>query len=232
MDPTLYDDLSGQVALVTGATRGLGAAIADRLVELGATVYAGARDPADVTAEDRRVVELDVTDDDACAAAIARIDEEAGRLDVLVNNAGVMGPDANLTDTPVAEFDRVVETNFRGPVVLSRAALPLLLEQECPRIVNVASSMGQLNGSNDGGYPAYRMSKAALNGLTTTLDGDYAHRGLLVNAVCPGWTKTSMGGEEAPRSIAEGVDTTVWLCRFGPGSPSGLFWRDREPMEY
>jgi len=232
MDPTVQSDLDGQVALVTGATRGLGAAIADRLVALGATVYAGARSPEDVTADDRHVVELDVTDDGDCAAAIDRIESESGRLDVLVNNAGVMGPDTALADTPVAEFDRVVETNFRGPVVLSRAALPLLLDREAPRIVNVASDMGQLNGPNDGGYPAYRMSKAALNGLTTTLDGDYGHRGLLVNAVCPGWTQTSMGGADAPRSVDEGADTPVWLCRFEPDSPSGLFWRDREPMEY
>ncbi|MDS0278368.1 SDR family NAD(P)-dependent oxidoreductase [Halomicroarcula sp. S1AR25-4] len=232
MDVSLYESLDGQVALVTGATRGIGTAIADGLVEQGATVYAGARDPADVTATDRRPIELDVTDDEEMTAAVDRIVDEAGRLDVLVNNAGVMDSREPLDAMPTEVIDRTLDTNLRGPTVLTKHALPLLLDRPGGRVVNVASGLGAITERQSGGTPAYRISKTGLNGLTRYLDGEYADDGLLANSVCPGYVRTDMTEASAPRSPEKGAETPVWLSRFRPDAPRGRFWRDREPKPW
>lgn len=232
MDVELHDDLNGQVALVTGATRGIGAQIAAELVDLGATVYAGARDPADVGAADQRTIELDVTDDAEIEAAVERIVAETGRLDVLVNNAGIGGPSERLHAASTAGIDATLATNLRGPTVLTKHALPSLLDADGGRVVTVSSGMGALAEGMDGGSPAYRISKAGVNGLTVYLDGEYGSDGLLANAASPGWVRTDMGGSEATRSVAAGADTPVWLARFAPGSPGGRFWRDRATVEW
>jgi NAD(P)-dependent dehydrogenase (short-subunit alcohol dehydrogenase family) len=228
MDVSLYDDLEGQIGLVTGATRGIGKAIADGLVGHGATVYAGARDPADVTATDRRTVELDVTDDAEIAAAIDRIEAEAGRLDVLVNNAGVMDTREPLAEMPTDTIDRTLDTNLRGPMVLTKHALGLLLDRPGGRVVNVSSGLGAITERQSGDMPAYRVSKTGLNGLTRYLDGEYGDDGLLANSVCPGYVQTDMTDGSAPRTPEKGAETPVWLARFRPDAPSGEFWRDRE----
>jgi hypothetical protein len=227
-----YDSLDGQVALVTGANRGIGRQVASRLVGSGATVYAGAREPDAVTATDRRAIELDVTDDGSMRRAVDRIDDETGRLDVLVNNAGVGGPDEPLHEADVDAVDETLDVNLRGPTVLTRYALPLLLARPGGRVVNVSSGMGALGEGMSGGSPAYRISKTGLNGLTASLHGEYGDDGLLANSVCPGWVRTEMGGPNADRSPAEGADTPAWLATFRPGSPAGRFWRDREPIDW
>jgi NAD(P)-dependent dehydrogenase (short-subunit alcohol dehydrogenase family) len=232
-DIDLYDSLAGQVALVTGATRGIGAAIARQLVDLGATVYAGARDTDDVTASDQRPVRLDVTDESEIAAAIDQIAEEAGRLDVLVNNAGVFPESGPLHEMSTEEFDTTMDVNLRGPALVMKHALSLLLDGEGGRVVNLSSNLGQFTGGQMGAnYPPYRVSKVGLGGLTAYLDGEYGSDGLIANAASPGWVRTDMGGQSAPRSPDEGADTPVWLARFEPGSPSGLFWKDRDVIEW
>jgi NAD(P)-dependent dehydrogenase (short-subunit alcohol dehydrogenase family) len=226
-DVALYDDLAGQTALVTGANRGIGERIAADLTDLGATVYAGARDPATVTAPDQRPVELDVTDDDGVAAAVGRVDSEAGRLDVLVNNAGVFERTGPLHETSVAALDRTLAVNLRGPTVVTRAALPLLRETDRPRVVTLSSDLGRYtDGGMGAGYPPYRLSKVGVGGLTAYLDAEYGDEGLLASAASPGWVRTEMGGGDAPRSVAEGADTPVWLARLRDG-PGGRLWRDR-----
>ncbi len=228
----LHDDLGGQVALVTGATRGIGAQIAADLADLGATMYAGARDPTDVDAPDQQPVRLDVTDDDEVAAALDQIRGETGRLDVLVNNAGVFERAGPLHETPVDAVDRTVAVNLRGPVVVTRGALPLLLETDRPRVVTLSSGLGRYTeGEMGSGYPAYRVSKVGVGGLTAYLDAEYGDDGLLASAVSPGWVRTEMGGSEAPRSVAEGADTPVWLARMRDG-PGGRLWRDREVVSW
>lgn len=229
MDVSRFDSLDGQVALVTGANRGIGAEIAAQLADLGATVYAGARDPGAVGNDDLQPVRLDVTDDDEMAAAVDRVDDEAGRLDVLVNNAGVYGPTEDHADLAVEDIDRTLDTNLRGPMVLTRAALPLLVEAEPGRVVNVSSGSGQFSSGIDASHLPYGVSKAGLNAFTDALATQYP--GLLVNAVCPGWVRTDMGGDAASRSVEEGAETPVWLARLREG-PSGRLWRDRAVQDW
>jgi len=229
----LHESLDGQVALVTGATRGIGERIAVDLADLGATVYAGARDPADVTADGQRPVRLDVTADDQVAAAAERIHVETGRLDVLVNNAGIFPEAGPLHETSTDDLDRTLAANLRGPTVVTKHCLPLLLDRPGPRVVTLSSDLGRFTGGEMGGsYPPYRLSKVGVAGLTAYLHAEYADRGLLANAVVPGWVRTDMGGLQAPRSVAEGADTPVWLSRFAPGSPAGRLWKDREVVDW
>jgi len=232
-DVELKSDLADDVALVTGATRGIGAEIAANLSELGATVYAGARDPDDVTAADQHAVRLDVTDGDEVRAAVDRIEREAGSLDVLVNNAGVFARSGPLHEMDVADFDRTMAVNLRGPVVVTKHALPLLSDGAGGRVVTLSSGLGQFTEGQMGGqYPAYRLSKVGVGGLTAYLDGEYGDRGLVANAADPGWVRTDMGGDGAPRPPSKGAETPVWLARFAPGSPGGRLWKDRETVPW
>lgn len=227
MNVELHESLSGQTALVTGANRGIGAEIASRLVDLGATVYAGARDPDAVTVTHQEPVELDVTDMSQVAAAMARIRAESGRLDVLVNNAAVYGPQGKYGTVDTADVDRTLRTNLHGPMLVTRHALPLLAgeDRSGSRVVNVSSGSGQFADGIDETHLPYGVSKAGLNAFTQGLARQYPS--LYVNAACPGWTRTDMGGEHAPRSVAEGASTAVFLARLREG-PSGRLWRDEK----
>lgn len=228
----LHDDLSGQVALVTGANRGIGREIAAELRDLGATVYAGARSMTDEVPDGTERVALDVTQEGDVEAAADGIFDEVGRLDVLVNNAGVLDEEGDVVATRTRTITRTLAVNLRGPMLLCKHAVPLLLQREGGRVVNLSSGMGALGEAQSGGSPAYRVSKTGLNGLTRYLDGEYGDDGLIANSVCPGWVRTEMGGEEGDRSPEEGAETPVWLARFAPGSPGGKFWRDREVIDW
>ena len=232
VDPELYDSLDGQVALVTGANRGIGAEIARRLRDLGATVYAGSRSMDNETPDGTERVLLDVTQEGDVEAAVDGIFEEAGRLDVLVNNAGIIGPENDIVAAPTKEVDRTLAVNLRGPMLCCKHAVPLLLQHEGGRVVNVSSGMGALGEKQSGGSPAYRVSKTGLNGLTVYLDGEYGDDGLVANSVCPGWVRTDMGGENASKSVEDGAETPVWLARFEPGAPSGRFWRNKRIIDW
>ena len=226
----LHDSLDGQIALVTGATRGIGEEIAAQLTDLGATVYAGARDTEDITARDQQPIQLDVTDETQISTATGRIADEADQLDILVNNAGVYGPSGKFESLATDEIEQTLEVNLRGPVLLSRYALPLLTEREGGRIVNVSSGGGQFASGISSSRAPYGISKAGLNALTSTLAGQYST--LIVNAVCPGWVRTDMGGSGASRSVEKGAETPLWLTRFKPGSTSGRFWRDKQVIDW
>ena len=232
-DIDLKTDLTDDVALVTGATRGIGAEIAAKLADLGATVYAGARDTDDVSAPDQHAIRLDVTEDDEIETAIDRIEREQGSLDVLVNNAGVFPRSGPLHEMDAADFDRTMAVNLRGPVLLTKHALPLLLDGTGGRVVTLSSGLGQFTeGQMAGEYPAYRLSKVGVGGLTAYLDGEYGDRGLIANAVSPGWVRTDMGGDGAPRTPSKGAETPAWLARFAPESPAGHLWKDRERVSW
>jgi NAD(P)-dependent dehydrogenase (short-subunit alcohol dehydrogenase family) len=228
------------VALISGSNRGIGREIARELAALGHHVIVTARNAgaaADVAAEladDGRLAvqgeQLDVTDPTSVERIGARVKAEPGRLDVLVNNAGVMGKAATTAATaPLDDAHRTMETNLFGAWRLTQALLPLLRASPRARIVNVSSGAGQLADMN-GGYPGYRLSKAALNALTRVLSNE--EPGILVNSMCPGWVRTDMGGAGAPRSVEEGADTAVWLATLPDDGPTGGFFRNRKPIPW
>jgi NAD(P)-dependent dehydrogenase (short-subunit alcohol dehydrogenase family) len=219
------------VALVSGASRGIGAEIARQLAaDHGFHVYAGGRDPSDVEAQEGvEPVHLDVTDRSTIDAVRSGIESGPGRLDALVNNAGVYGDATGVAGYDLAQAHEVLEVNTFGPWHLIQAFLPLLRKSDAPRIVNVSSGAGQLSDMN-GGRAAYRISKAGLNALTRTLAADEGW--LKVNTMCPGWVRTDMGGAGAPKSVEEGADTAVWLATLPNDGPTGGFFRDRKPIPW
>ena len=236
-----------KVAIVTGANRGLGFEVARELAQKKLKVILTARDlkkAADAAAtlakEGLEVtpMALDVTQTSSITALAQAVRKQFGRLDVLVNNAGVFldagwhgGGSSNAMDAKVDMIRETLETNVYGPFQLCQALIPLMKENGYGRIVNVSSGMGQL-GDMSGGYPGYRISKTALNTVTRVFASETEGTGILVNSVCPGWVKTDMGGAEAERTPKEGADTIVWLATLPNGSPSGGFYRDRKPIEW
>ena len=176
-------------------------------------------------------LELDVTDEGDVEAARDRVEAEQGHLDVLVNNAGIYGDPVGPEGYDLDRAREVLEVNTFGPWRMIQAFLPLLRRSEAPRIVNVSSGAGQLAEMN-GGRTAYRLSKSALNALTRNLAAETASGALKVNAMCPGWVRTDMGGGAAPRSVEEGADTAVWLATLPEDGPTGGFFRNRRPIPW
>lgn len=239
MDIPTIDSLDGQVALVSGANRGIGAQVALDLVGLGATVYAGARDASALdgveTESDGRIrpVRLDVTDEASIQTAVQHAVDDGGRLDLLVNNAGIGDWNGTALHTLEADMlDKVLATNLRGPMLMAKHALPHLLDRRGSRVVNVSSGMGALTEGMSGTAPTYRISKTGLNGLTAYLAGEYGPRGLLSASVCPGWVRTDMGGENAHRPVEKGSVSVVAACRLAEGAPNGRFWRDGQLIDW
>jgi len=226
------------VALVTGAGRGIGREVARQLAERGYVVLAGVRDGgakvdavvgelAAQTGGHVRGVELDVSSPQSIAAAASWLRDEVGRLDVLVNNAGV-GLDFGVSGT-TPDFELIqqtLETNFFGAYRLTVALLDLLRASEHPRIVNVSSGMGGV--ADMGGWsPGYRVSKAALNAITRILATELEGEGFLVNSACPGFVASDMGAPMgAQKSVEDGAKGVVWLATLGDDGPNGGFFRD------
>jgi len=224
-----------RVALVSGASRGIGREVARQLAaDHGFRVLAGARDTEAAGEADHASIEfvpLDVTDQESVDRLRERIEAESGRLDVLVNNAGVAGGHEPVSEFDLGEAQEVLDVNLTGAWRLSKAMLPLLRRSGHGRIVNTSSGMGQLSEMN-GGSAAYRISKAGLNALTRILSEEESDHGVLVNSVCPGWVRTDMGGEHARSPVDEGADTQVWLATAPDDGPSGGFFRNREPIPW
>lgn len=223
--------MTAPIALVTGASRGLGREVARRLVEEGYTVLAGVRDPAAMKPlAGVEVLPLDVSDPASIQTATASIQARQGRLDVLVNNAGILldrTGDALAIEPGLLQ--QTLETNTFGPLRLIQALAPLMAKGG--RIVNVSSGGGQLS-SPAAWSPAYCISKTALNAVTVQLAVAMKHRGIAVNAVCPGWVRTDMGGAEAPRSLQQGADSILWLVLKATPDLTGGFWRDGERIAW
>ncbi len=225
-----------RTALVTGANRGIGLAVAAGLGERGFRVLLGARDPArGAQAEaamrsagcDARAVVLDVTDAATVDPALAAAE---GRLDVLVNNAGIFpGGRPSELDLDVAE--RAWQVNALGSWRMAEAAIPLMRAGAWGRIVNVSSGAGSL-ASMDASMPAYNVSKAALNAITRVLAAELRGTGILVNAACPGWVRTDMGGPGAPRSPEQGAASVLWAVDLPDDGPTGGFFRDGRPLPW
>ncbi|WP_047863846.1 SDR family oxidoreductase [Rubrobacter aplysinae] len=234
-------DLTGRVALVSGANRGIGLEISRRLAAEGVTVLVGARDEEkagravdEISApnHDLRPRVLDVTDEESIEHLIQSVEREFGRLDILVNNAGVAldkGVSGENIDLGVVR--ETLEINLLGAWGLSQAAIPLMRRNGYGRIVNVSSGLGALEDMG-GGAPAYRISKTSLNALTRILSSELRGTGILVNSVCPGWVQTGMGGSNASRPVEEGAETPVWAATLPANGPTGGFFRDRRQIPW
>ena len=238
------------LALVTGANKGIGYQIAAQLAEVGATVLLAARDAGRreiavatlrATGGDVHPIALDVTDPATVRAAAAHVEEHFGRLDVLVNNAGIAGARAQTPSTADLDTIRTVfDTNVFGVMTVTNAMLPLLRRSPAPRIVNVSSGVGSLAAMSDPDSPLARMppsaayvpSKTTLNSLTVQYAKELRMDGILINAADPGYCATDLNNNTGYRTAAQGAAIAVRLATLGSDGPTGGFFNDDGPVPW
>ncbi len=224
--------------LVTGANKGIGYEIARQLAEKGARVFVGARDAGrgrkaadELKAE---FLQLDTSDAASIDRAVETLSSQVETLDGLINNAAINDDrdGKSVLDTDLGRLRQTLETNTFGPLYLTQKLAPLLAKAaDGGRVVNLSSGLGQLSEMEDS-YPAYSISKTALNAVTRQLASALKKQKVAVNTVCPGWVKTDMGGDAAPRTVAQGADTPVWLVTEASAELTGEFLRDRKSIPW
>ncbi|MES2771573.1 MAG: SDR family NAD(P)-dependent oxidoreductase [Pseudomonadota bacterium] len=240
--------LSKKLAVVTGAARGIGLAVAEQLAAAHCKVLMLARHAPSLEQAAQQLISrghdvvthcADLNDQETPHNLAQRLQSEFGRLDILVNNAGVfLDPkdpsQAELGSALHADASCLLDSfsnNTLAPLRLIQALMPLLRASDAGRIVNVSSGMGQLS-TMGGNWPAYRLSKTALNALTRLLASELQDESIKINAVCPGWCRTEMGGTDALRSAAQGASGIVWAALLPEEGPSGGFFRDGQPLAW
>ncbi len=244
--------MSNKIALVTGASRGIGRETVQQLAQLGIEVLFGVRDlavGAEIEAELKKqglnvsALKLDVCSESDRAAVFNFIAERYGRLDILVNNAGAVpegwSPGCNFESLSLDLLKETFEINFFSMFALTQKLLPLLRKSSAARIVNVGSKLGSLalhveptSSIYDNKTVAYDTSKTAVNALTVHLAYLLKDSPIKVNTAHPGWVKTEMGGPEAPMSIQDGAKTSVWLATLPADGPTGGYFHMHEPLPW
>ncbi|MGD0061664.1 MAG: SDR family oxidoreductase [Verrucomicrobiia bacterium] len=229
-----------RIALVTGANKGIGHEIARQLAEKGFHVFIGARkvpegkQAAEAIAKSggsAEFVEIDVSDRASIERAAKAVASKVDHLDVLVNNAGIMQDSKGIADVNDETFLATLTTNTLGPLRVTQTFLPLLLKSARGTVVNLSSGLGQLSEMGET-YPAYSISKTALNAVMRQFAAALRDKGVTVNSVCPGWVKTDMGGPNAQRTVQQGADTVTWLATDAPRDLTGQFLRDRKVIPW
>lgn len=230
-----------KLALVTGGSRGIGQATVKLLCQRNIKTLFTCRNPHDGQmtmmglSRWARLLDfhpLELTDNDSVVALAAYVRRTYGYLDILINNAGVNYDTwQRASRVAIPEVEYTLDVNLMGPWRMCNSCIPLMLAQASGRIINVSSGAGTIE-NQDGSTPAYSLSKNGLNMLTKSLAADLQGTGISVNAVDPGWVRTAMGGESAPKSPEEGADTIVWLATEADASVTGMFFHDRRPTHW
>lgn len=227
-----------KIAIVTGANRGIGFGVAQALAAQGYKVFMFGRNQEQITKATSQVpnaegLVLDISDTQQVRTIAAQLIQKLTHVDVLINNAGVIIESANahLANTDPEIVLETININTLGALRMTQAFMPLLDQATAPRIVNISSGMGGLSEMG-GGFPAYRLSKAALNALTTFIAADAHNPKLKVNSVCPGWVRTDMGGSQADRSVEEAIPGILWAAQLPDNGPTGGFFRDGKRLEW
>jgi NAD(P)-dependent dehydrogenase (short-subunit alcohol dehydrogenase family) len=233
------------IALVTGANKGIGYHVVEGLAALGMTVLLGGRDAGRGRAAAAQLgveaITMDVTDEASIAAAVTHLEKAFGRLDVLVNNAGIAGSGGQLppSGAQIAPVHEIFDTNVYGVIRVTSAMLPLLLRSPGPRIVNMSSAVGSLAMQTEPGSPlralppslAYPASKTALNAVTVQYAKELAGR-VLVNAADPGYCATDLNNHSGYRTAAQGAQIAIRLATLGHDGPTGGFFNDDGPVPW
>lgn len=228
-----------KVILVTGANKGIGFEVVRQLAKLGRTVILTARNSSKGKEAAARLQEeilqvhflqLDVSDEDSVKRAAQQVKDQFEKVDVLINNAAILlKEDKKISGDSSTVFKQTYQTNVEGLLLMINYFLPLL--PSGARIINTSSGGGSMTDPVGGWSPAYCISKSALNALTRHLAYELMPRNVSVNAYCPGWVKTDMGGKSAPRSVEQGADTAVWLAT-SELIETGKFFRDRKVIPW
>ena len=228
--------------IVTGASRGLGKAVARHLLQTERAVILSGRASknferaiADLQQEGLtpEALIMDVTSQESVDQSVSQVSERHGSIDCLINNAGIMIKSEELFEEfSVQAFHTTIDTNTLGLLRVSLAFAPLLFNSPNPRIINISSGLGVIKdmGSN---YPSYRLSKTAVNAITAqSHHAWYKKHGIRTLAVCPGWVKTDMGGENAALDLDQGIKSILWAIETSPDGPSGGLFRNGRPLPW
>ncbi|MDR7245209.1 SDR family oxidoreductase [Priestia megaterium] len=230
-----------QVALVTGGNRGIGYELVKQLASSGFKVILTSRSSETgnkVTGELRELnmdvsfVLMDVDDPKSIEQAATKVYEQYGRIDVLINNAGVyLDENKHLLDMDPSVIEKTMKTNFFGPLYVMRSFIPLMEKRGYGRIINISSEYGEMRALSSQGVGAYKLSKFSLNGLTQLIAAE-VKGDIKINAADPGWVSTDMGGPSAPRTPEETAKSILWLATIGSEGPNGKFFRDKKQIDW
>jgi NAD(P)-dependent dehydrogenase (short-subunit alcohol dehydrogenase family) len=230
-----------QVALVTGGNRGIGYELVKQLALNGFKVILASRDPGMGNEAVQKLkelnldvpcVKLDVANQESIHQAAVAINEKYGRVDVLINNAGVyLDENEKLLVMDPCILEKTMATNFFGVYHVIRSFIPLMEKHGFGRIINVSSEYGEMSEMSYPGVGAYKLSKFALNGLTRLVAAEIKED-IKINAVDPGWVSSDMGGPSAPRTPKQAAESILWLATIGPEGPSGGFFKDGKQIPW
>ncbi|AWD63589.1 MULTISPECIES: SDR family oxidoreductase [Priestia] len=230
-----------KVALVTGGNRGIGYELVRQLAMKGFKVILTSRNSetghkAVQKLKDSHLdvsfLTMDINNQTSIGQAAAKVSEQYGRLDVLINNAGIyLDKNQKLVNLDPSVLEKTLETNFFGAYHVIRSFMPLMEQQAYGRIINVSSEYGAMSEMSSSGVGAYKLSKLILNGLTQLIAVE-STKDIKINAVDPGWVSSDMGGPSAPRTPQQAARSILWLATIGPEGPSGFFFKDGKQIDW
>lgn len=232
--------MTQKTVLVTGANRGIGLATCKEFDQLGYKVIMASRDieKAKKAIEENELKNtealcLDVSNRDSIVDAINEVMVKHNKIDILINNAGVYLDEQNsLLELEDEVFYQTMSVNFFGPYQLMKEVVPIMQSQKFGRVVNISSGYGQMESMSQAGVASYKVSKLSLNGLTQLFAAEVGQSNIKINAICPGWVHTDMGGPSAPRSPEQAAKGVVWAAQIPENGPNGGFFRDGESIPW